>query len=149
MFLPIAIVAIVFSFVGLIVYLGNRTETRRRELLNTERLAALQRGMDLPPEALLDGKVRKEGGGSPLFSGLVALLVGLAITFALYLNDPREPNWAWGLIIVAAGISALIYWPIRGKREWEETRLLDQEMKRAWIERQTGRAAKPTPTPSE
>lgn len=117
MFIPI--VAIVMG-IGLAM-LAVVTEYRQRrtliELHHRERLAAIERGVEVPPlpEGLLDSKA-----ASPhytLLRGLVWLFVGIGLLFALpWLDDELKYI---GLIPGGVGVAYLIYYFVVGRKEAE------------------------------
>jgi len=89
------------------------------ELHHKERLAAIERGVDvppLPPELFgngqrldpLDSRTRS------LRRGLVFLLGGLAVSAALAINRDTDTA-AWGLVPIAIGIANLIFARIGSK----------------------------------
>lgn len=106
----IPVVAIIggFSFAMLVVYVRFRRKREALQLLHAERMAAIEKGMDLPPlppevleSGLLGGTSRWRARRS---SGLMTLFVGLALTFVLR----REGGDWWGLIVVAVGLAQLL-----------------------------------------
>lgn len=92
----VAVVAIVTS---------HREKQKRIELRHRERLAALERGIELPPDPA-DGQPPKRGG---LMGGLSGLFLGLVLYFAL--RAVAGPDVAlFGLIPAAVGAASLIAW---------------------------------------
>jgi len=135
----IPLFAITFS-VGLpisipIVYLVLNYRKRRRlmELNHAERMAAIERGMDLPelPLELIDGHGRRRR--TSLLPGLVWFLVGLAIIIGVQAIDEQIPILA-GLIPLAIGLAYLIYYFTEGRK------LELQEWERALSERNNGKS---------
>jgi hypothetical protein len=121
----IPIVAIVFSLSIPIVAIIADTAKRRKiyELYHKERLAAIEKGIEIPPlpPELLAGEGGR-GNRKPryLLGGLVWLLVGLAGMAALY-YDERQREWAlYALIPVAVGVAYLAYWAVEGRKEQEQ-----------------------------
>jgi hypothetical protein len=94
------------------------TEYRRRrtiiELHHKERMAAIEKGVDVPPlpDAFLQGK----GGGRPryLLRGLVWLFVGVGIFFALGAVAGQDEGML-GLIPAGVGLAYLIYYFVEGR----------------------------------
>jgi hypothetical protein len=120
----IPIVAIICS-IGLplsipIIYLVLNYHKRRRliELVHAERLAAIERGMEIPtlPIEILGAP---PVGRSALLSGLIWLLVGLALMAALHGLDGHSGfggSYVWGLVPTAVGVAYLIYYFVEGRR---------------------------------
>ena len=105
--MAIPILAVLGAFTVAIVgtYIHYRRQRELLQLHHAERMAALEKGIELPPlspELLGSGWGRSCRNGRS--SGIVTLLVGVAITFALWTNGG---GW-WGLIIVAVGLGRVI-----------------------------------------
>lgn len=109
--IPIVAIIMGVSLAMLVVWLDYN---RKRELFEShhrERLAAIERGMEVPP---LPTELFQQGRGASLPTdylrrGLVWLLVGLALMVAVVLNsDPS--NAAWGLLPTAVGLAYLIFY---------------------------------------
>jgi hypothetical protein len=122
---------------AVVVYLALRHGRQKRELLSRERLAAIEKGLEVP---LLDIPEPRHDE-SPLQSALVVLGVGIAVTFALWLLMGTHSPWAFGLIPAFVGVAKLIHWFAGGREDWERQRALDEELRRAYIERLRGGSA--------
>ncbi len=127
----VAIVAIVFV-IGIplslpIVYLSLDYRKRRRlmELHHAERMAAIERGMDLPPipKELLEG-MRHRRRSTSLLPGLVWFFIGLAILIALQSISDEEAMI--GLVPAGVGLAYLIYYFVEGRKI--EARVLEHEL---------------------
>jgi len=97
-FIPITM----FLVLGCIVIGAMILKYHKRKLESQEILAAIEKGVDVKfPETKT----------SRLLPGLIWLLTGLVMTFALMMVIPEHaPNgiWIWGLTPVAVGASFLI-----------------------------------------
>jgi hypothetical protein len=114
----IPIVAIVFGIgIGMLsLFLDYRKKKEMFAMHHKERLAAIEKGMEvppLPPEFFTDNR-RVKTTGDFLRRGLVLLLVGFAITVALY--DTTRHNYLWGLIPSAIGLANLIYYFVETRK---------------------------------
>jgi hypothetical protein len=101
------------------LFLDYRKKREMFALHHKERLAAIEKGMEvppLPPEFFRENR-RVRVPGDYLRRGLVLLLVGIAITVALY--DTTRHNYLWGLLPTAMGVANLIYY-------WFESRKTPQ-----------------------
>jgi hypothetical protein len=82
-------------------------------------MLAIERGLEvppLPPEFFEERKRPSRSRGGPLRSGLIFLLVGVAVTIALWTNpDVREHAW-WGLVPIAVGLANLIFYVIERRQ---------------------------------
>jgi dolichol kinase len=127
----VAIVAIVFV-IGIplslpIVYLSLDYRKRRRfmELHHAERMAAIERGMELPPmpKELLEG-TRHRRRSTSLLPGLVWFFIGVAILIALQSISDEEAMI--GLVPAGVGLAYLIYYFVEGRKI--EARVLEHEL---------------------
>jgi hypothetical protein len=99
----VAIVAIVTS---------HREKQKRADLRHRERIAAIEKGMEIPPDPEPDVEVRK--GGS-LKSGLAGLFLGIVLYFAL--RQVADADVAlFGLIPAAFGVAGLISYFVESRR---------------------------------
>lgn len=119
-----------------IVYavLNYRKRRRLMELHHAERMAAIERGMDIPPLplALLEGETRRRRRTS-LLPGLVWLFIGLAVLISM--RSIAEDEALFGLVPTGVGLAYLIYYFFEGrkieiKQMEEESALLARERER-------------------
>ena len=99
----IAIVAIV---------VGHREKVKRAELRHRERMAALEKGIELAPEPDFD--VDRQRTGS-LKSGIMGILIGLVLYFALQRVADADVA-LFGLIPAAVGAANLIAWLVEARK---------------------------------
>ena len=111
--------------------LNYRKRRRLMELHHAERMAAIERGMDVPPLplALIDGRSGRRRRTS-LLPGLVWLIVGVALLISMQTISDEEAML--GLIPTGVGLAYLIYYFVEGrkieaKQMEEESLLLAQE----------------------
>jgi hypothetical protein len=97
----IAIVAILTS---------HREKLKRAELRHRERITAIEKGMEVPPDA--EPEPRK---GSSLKSGLISLFIGVVLYFAL-LDLVGSDVALFGLLPAAIGIGSLIAYFVEERR---------------------------------
>lgn len=127
--LLIPIVAIVGGLSIPILYILTQFK-RRQQLLeqnHKERMAAIERGIELPPlpiEALSDhphhgagcGRGAWGGPARHLRTGIFWLFIGLALGLALWVR--RGPDHAvWALIPIAGGLAKLVFYGLASKPE--------------------------------
>ncbi|MGQ0384727.1 MAG: DUF6249 domain-containing protein [Gammaproteobacteria bacterium] len=111
--IPIAGIIFGIGIAAVAIVTTHREKVKRAELRHKERLAALEKGVELPPEI-----VDKDEDGRPRFllQGLVWLGVGVGIFFALGALAGERVGML-GLIPAAVGIATLIYYAIEGRKE--------------------------------
>lgn len=99
---------------------------KRRQLVqlnHIERMAAIERGMEIPPLPLefIEGRVRRRR--SALLPGLIWFFVG--ITTWLFLMGVSPEDAMIGLIPAGVGVAYLIYYFIEGRNVEAEARVQD------------------------
>ncbi len=120
---PLVSVILGISMIIVSIVTKHRREMQELDNRHKERMAAIDKGLDLPPDPLAErvSAVRRlngAGGGSGsryLLRGLVWLGVGLAIALSdSFLGDGFR---AYGWIGAAVGVAYLIYYALEGRRE--------------------------------
>ncbi len=134
---PTAILAMVIPIVAIVLGLGVAMLKlwldfrKKREILQShhaERMAAIEKGIELPPlppqfygsevssltaDVLNEQLKGRHQGLRYLRSGLVWLLVGIAISLALYADHDHGGSHAvawWGGVPIAFGLSKLLFY---------------------------------------
>ena len=116
------------------ITLNYRKRRRLMELHHAERMAAIERGMEIPPLPieLIDGRSPRKRRTS-LLPGLVWFFIGLAVVIgATSMHDDDIPTIT-GLIPLGIGLAYLIYYFAEGRKL--EARQLEHEL----TERPSGR----------
>jgi hypothetical protein len=113
----IPIIAIILGVGAAIVQIiaNHRQRLQRAEHRHSERLAAIDKGLELPPDPLepvADPRHRPRH----LLRGLVLVLVGAVLVPALIRNGDADVA-LFGLLPAAVGLAYLIYYVIEGRRE--------------------------------
>jgi Domain of unknown function (DUF6249) len=105
--LLIAIIAIAGSMTIAIVsiWLAHKKKKLVLENIHAERMAAIEKGIDLPPSRV--EMLISDRQNNPLRRGITLTLVGITVCSALYYT--HHEGWVWGLPITAVGVSNLIY----------------------------------------
>jgi hypothetical protein len=114
MALLVPIFGIVFGVGVAIVTIvaGHRERVKRAELRHRERLAAIEKGIELPLDPI-EPENRKKG--SSLRSGLTGLFVGIVLYFALD-RVTGDDVALFGLIPAAIGIANLIAYFVESRK---------------------------------
>jgi hypothetical protein len=126
----VPIVAITFGvgFIPAIVWIILNYRKRRRfmELHHAERMAAIERGMDIPalPIELIDGGNPRRRRSS-LQAGLVWFFIGLALVVGMAM-DGDTPSVV-GLVPLGIGVAFLIYYFLEGRKV--EAQLLEFDLR--------------------
>jgi hypothetical protein len=112
-----------------IVWLALNYRRRRRlmELHHAERMAAIERGMDVPalPIDVIDDRGPRRRRSS-LLPGLVWFFVGFALCVGGKVSHGDEDMIVFGLIPLSIGLAYLIYYFVEGRKL--EARLLEQDL---------------------
>ena len=131
----IPILGILFGVGGpvvvVIVWFTLNYHKRRKlmELHHTERMAAIERGMEIPPLPieLIDGRSVPKRRRTALLPGLVWFFVGLAVVVGSLAGDADgEIPVFLGLIPLGIGLAYLIYYFTEGKKV--EARWLEHDL---------------------
>lgn len=102
------------SYAAYSMYLRVRSQREALQMYHAERMAAIDKGIELPPlpPALLHD--RYYGGGYPREyrrwrrgRGVTLVLIGVAATVAMWQANGDRSFW-WGLIIIAWGVGRLV-----------------------------------------
>ena len=118
-FIPITAIVMGIGIGMLSLWLDFRKKREIFELHHKERLAAIEKGMEVPPlpaELFRDHRRRRAPSDS-LRRGLVWLLVGIAIFIALGATRRVDAGVAyWGLVPAAVGLAHLIFYFVEGRK---------------------------------
>jgi uncharacterized protein DUF6249 len=114
--LLVPIVAVTVSLGALIVWIVVWYRRRKHEIdcRHKERMAAIEKGLELPPESLPQPE-QMPPRSRYLLRGLIWLGVGLAITFGGR-DWLRAPMGGSGWIAVAVGAAYLIFYFVEGRK---------------------------------
>jgi len=116
MMIPILSIVMGIGLAMLGVWLDYRRKKDMFELHHKERMAAIEKGMEVPsiPADFFLSRKRRPTPGDLLRRGLILLFVGGALTLALA-QEIRSHAW-WGLLPAAVGLAYLMsYFVERGR----------------------------------
>lgn len=116
----IPIVAIVFGVgVAIVAILvGHRQRSMRMELRHKERLAAMDKGLELPPEVVDPSLDPANARPRHLLRGLIWTFVGTALAAMLYNLSGEDEAWIGG-IPLSIGLGYLVFYFVEGRKESE------------------------------
>lgn len=112
--IPIVAIICGISFAAYSMYLKVRRQRETLQIYHAERMAAIEKGIELPPlppELLHDGHqgdYRREHRRWRRNSGLTLVFVGIAVTVAMWQSDAGDHDFWWGLVIVAWGLGKVV-----------------------------------------
>lgn len=112
-FIPIVAIVFGIGIAAIAIIAEHQRKLKRYELRHRERLAAMEKGLEMPPElADADDREKKSTG---LRSGMTGVAVGIVLYFAL--REVAGSDVAlFGLIPAAVGIAQLVYYFIEGRK---------------------------------
>jgi hypothetical protein len=124
--IPIIAILMVFGTGMLSIYLEFRKRKDMFALYHQERMAAIEKGIDLPP--MPEDFFHEDGGNKPrrrfqhgtLLGGLILIFFGLTLYLALHFTVPRTDGGGdvalYALIPAGIGLACLIYYFTVGRR---------------------------------
>lgn len=122
------LVAVMIPIVGIIfgvsvaivaIVVAHRQRMQRAELRHRERVVAIEKGLELPPDPP-EGEATGSRRPRHLLRGLVLTFVGVALTVAFRETNDDFP-FLYGLIPVGAGLAYLLYYYLEGRHEVPRT----------------------------
>ncbi len=111
--LPILGIVLGVGVAVVAIVAGHRERQKRVELRHRERLAAIEKGIELAPDPEPDAGVKKT---SSLKSGLSGVFIGAVLYAALY-RVVSEDIALFGLIPAALGIATLISYFVESRNK--------------------------------
>ena len=113
----------------IISVLNYRKRRQLMQLHHAERMAAIERGMELPPLPieLIDGISTPRRRRTSLLPGLVWFFIGLAVLISL--RSLAEEEALLGLIPTGVGLAYLIYYFVEGRKI--EQRFMESDLRAA------------------
>lgn len=128
-FIGLCSAILVLSIPIIYLILRSRRLHRAMELTHAERMAAIERGMELPTsslELLGDQIAKSKRPRTALLPGLVWLFVGIAISVSLPFSvDQHETPMLVGLIPAGIGLAYLIYYFVEERRQIKAQEIAD------------------------
>jgi hypothetical protein len=121
----VPIVAIVMGIgIGMLaITLNFRRKREMFQLHHAERLAAIEKGIELPPLPPEFFENYRRAPGPPhylyLRRGVMLVLIGVVIFLGIYFEDGLQDAW-WGLLPSAVGVADLVFYVLARRRAAEE-----------------------------
>ena len=122
MLIPLVSIVLGIGMVIVVIVSKHRRQMQELDNRHRERMAAIEKGLDLPPDPVVEQAavaerltVRRRAGSNYLLRGLVWLGVGIALVGSDSILGTG--NRAFGWVAVAVGAAYLIYYALEGHRE--------------------------------
>jgi hypothetical protein len=118
--IPIVAIVMGIGIAMLAMWLDYRKKRDIFQLHHSERMAAIEKGIDLPSlpsEFFTDYRRRPRVPADYLRRGLVWLLVGIALVVALFESGSEDFSWSWGLVPTAVGAAYLLFYGFTRRSE--------------------------------
>jgi hypothetical protein len=114
LFIPLLgiILGVMIAIVAIIA--AHRQKMQRNDMRHKERMAAIEKGLEIPPEP--EEPERNGRKSSALRSGLIGLLLGVVLYFALDAVAGSEVA-LFGLIPAAIGLANLVFYFIEARKK--------------------------------
>jgi hypothetical protein len=118
LFIGLVSSTLVLSIPIIYIVMQSRRKQKAMELVHAQRMAAIERGMELPPASLDFGldQSRKGKPRTALLPGLMWFFVGLAISGATLFTHEDSPPMFVGLIPIGIGLAYLIYYFVEERK---------------------------------
>lgn len=112
MLIPILAVTLSLSLAIVLVVMRTVRQKHQVELRHKERMAAIDKGLDLPPDPVPLERVSRP---RYLLRGLIWLGVGVAIVFGAgpVLDEAMHLGW----IPIAVGLAYLVFYAVEGRKD--------------------------------
>jgi len=115
MLIPVIAIIMGVGIAAIAILAGHKRDVSEMEFRHRERMAAIEKGLELPPEPERSDprKVARSGGGQRyLLRGMIWLGIGLAVAL---IDDGIGRYHSYGWIAAAIGAAYLIYYLIEGR----------------------------------
>lgn len=112
LFIPIITIALGVLIAVVAIVTGHRRKLQLADMRHKERMAALEKGIELPPDPVEPDAGGKVGG---LRSGLAGILVGIVLYLALRAVAGADVA-LFGLIPAAIGVANLVSYFIESRK---------------------------------
>ncbi len=118
-----------------VVWLVLRHRREVRELLSRERMAALDKGVEIPWE--LDAARPRRASRLQLKAAFLLAGMGVGLIAASAVSGGRDARdmMPFGLFLLVVGLAMFAYDRFFGRHEWKRAAELDEELTRAYIRR--------------
>jgi hypothetical protein len=98
------------------ILVGHRQRALRMELRHRERMAAMDKGLELPPEIVDPALDPANARPRHLLRGLIWTFLGIALIAMLYNLAGHDEAWIGGLPL-AVGLGYLVFYFVEGRKE--------------------------------
>ncbi|HEV2441938.1 MAG TPA: DUF6249 domain-containing protein [Steroidobacteraceae bacterium] len=109
--IPVVAMVLGIGIAMLAMYLDFRKKREMIQLYHAERMAAIEKGVELPPlpdNYFSGGSAGRSGPARARRTGLILMFLGIGISLGLWGSDMVGDFWWWGLVPFALGVAFLL-----------------------------------------
>jgi len=114
--IPIIFIVLGLATATVAIVAGHRQRMQRVELRHRERLAAIEKGLEIPPDPS-EAEPPQLRRPRYLLRGLIWLFVGIGVFAGLWQTGPQGAPYLFGLIPSGVGLAYLLFYFIEGRHE--------------------------------
>lgn len=116
--IPVVAIVLGIGIAMLAMYLDFRKKREMIQLYHAERMAAIEKGVELPPlpdDYFSGGSASRSSPARARRTGLILIFLGIGISLGLWGSGMVDDLWWWGLVPLALGVAFLLAAVLEGR----------------------------------
>lgn len=116
--IPVVAMVLGIGIAMLAMYLDFRKKREMIQLYHAERMAAIEKGVELPPlpdDYFSGGSARRSGPARARRTGLILTFLGIGVSLGLWGSGMVGDFWWWGVVPLALGLAFLVAAVLEGR----------------------------------